>query len=176
MALSKLSPIFGNSSIPCMMTMQGHCLPIIFFLPPKKTKTFYHQLLRVLQKCVPTVPQQTWMFDVEATMVNAHKESTPETTSGGCLFHLSKTMHKKMESLGFRKCYVECSEFRRRVVALNEKRSVGLFPPSFWKTSLGYPHKRCGTILSFATAIDAQHFAPIDSNVERQFASSNCVG
>ena len=109
-------------------------------------------------------------------MVNAQKENMPETTSGGCFLQLSKTVHRKMESLGFRTCYVECSEFRRRVVALNEKRSVALFPLSFWKTSLGYPHKRCGTILSFATAIDAHHFAPIDSNVYRQFASSNCVG
>ena len=52
-------------------------------------------------------------------MLNAHKESMPEATSAGCFFHLSKAVQRKVDSLGFRTRYMECTEFRRRVVALS---------------------------------------------------------
>ena len=107
----------------------------------KKPKHSTIRLLRVFARMCAKLAQQTWTFDIETNMVTPKKRTCLRPRLEG---------HRKMELLGFRKRHVECNEFRRRVVALNENKSETLFPPpSFWNASPGHPHQRCGTILSF---------------------------
>ena len=91
----QVTPSLWKQQYTLHANVQGFCFPVIFLLLPGKTKTIYRQVLRILQDIVPDVAHKVWIFDYEASMLNAHKESMPEATSAGCFFHLSKAVQRK---------------------------------------------------------------------------------
>ena len=68
---------------------------------------------------VPSVAHKTWLFDFEASMLSAHKESMEHASLGGCLFHFTKAIQRKVDGMGFRQKYSDDTAFRRRVMALS---------------------------------------------------------
>ena len=101
------------------VNVQGFCVPVVYFLLPGKSKPLYQKLLRIMQDMVPSVDTKTWLFDFEASMLYAHKESMEHVSSGGCLFHFTKVIQRKVGGKGFRQKYSDDTDFRRRVMALS---------------------------------------------------------
>ena len=99
--------------------VQGFCIPVLYFLVPGKTKVLYKELLRITTELAPCVTQKPWLFDFQASMMQANQEIKPGATMGGCFFHLSKAVLTKVELIGCRTRYMEDTEFRLRVLALS---------------------------------------------------------
>ena len=91
--------------------------PFCTFSFREKTKVVHKKLLHMLREVVGEDLQNSLIFDFEASMINAHCEVLLECVSVRCFLHFTKSILRKVESLGHRVKYDEDMDFRRRVVA-----------------------------------------------------------
>ena len=113
-------PVLWKQQYSLQVVLNGFTIPALFFVVPGKTKALYNRLFRIVLDLVPGVVSKTWVFDFEASMVSAHRELMVDGVSAGCFFHLSNAVHRKIDSMGWRRKYAEDASFRRRVVALSK--------------------------------------------------------
>ena len=100
-------------------SVRGYNVPVLFFLLPGKTRAMYEHMLGMMQDLVGSDLHVPWLVDFEAAMINAHHQVFTGTHTMGCFFHLTQSIHRKVDSMGYRERYSHDVEFRRRVTALS---------------------------------------------------------
>ena len=113
---------------------RGYNVPVLYFLLPGKSKAIYAWMLRMLQDLAGSEFHCPWLTDFEASMIGAHREVLPGSSSRGCFFHLTQAIHRKVDSMGYRERYTTDLGFKRRVLALS---SLAFLPLSWVGAVLG---------------------------------------
>ena len=88
-------------------------LPVVYALISGKTKNMYFTLLRKVKDMIGDDVHCPWIFDFEMSMMSAHKEIFSHSSSLGCFFNLTKAIHRKVDSMGFRQKYLEYASLRQ---------------------------------------------------------------
>ena len=80
-----------------------------------KTQETYGRMLRILKGLVPGVNPERILVDFEKAMINEVRAQFPASTIGGCYFHLSQSLNRKVTELGKKREYEQDVEFRSQV-------------------------------------------------------------
>ena len=144
MATFQVVPKLWKQQYTFHLNFSGFNLPVIYALLPGKTKNMYLTLLRKVKDMIGDDVHCPWIFDFELSMINAHKEIFNHTSSLGCFFHLTKAVHRKVDSMGFRQKYMEDATFRHRVMSLSSLAFVEMVGQGFDSVRLMFPFEENG--------------------------------
>ena len=81
-------------------------VPRILGLLSNKTEETYVRFFETLKAKFPSFKPESTMLDFERAAMNALGKVYPEIVLTGCLFHLAKSLYRKITELGFKKQYV----------------------------------------------------------------------
>lgn len=91
--------------------INGDVICCLYCLLPNKTTETYNRVFSQVKALIPTAQPVTAMMDYEKAAMNSFCESFPEAEIHGCFYHLSQSIHRKMQGLGFQTRYQEDTEF-----------------------------------------------------------------
>ncbi len=113
-----------------MFSVQGmfgqHCLPILHVLTTTRTEALYVAVLEKLKELQPQFKPTHIMGDYEQASRNAFKTCFPDAEWGGCIFHFSRAIWRKIQKLGLIDCYKTSAEFR---LLVKRTMAVPFLPP-----------------------------------------------
>ncbi|XP_068237231.1 uncharacterized protein [Palaemon carinicauda] len=111
----KISPLLFYR-LYCIHTQEGSFnIPRVFALLPGKTKEVYIRLSTYLLQLKPKLNPKSLLTDFEIGAQKGFINMFPEATISSCLFHLSKSIFKKICDLGFRQRYKEDEAFNLKI-------------------------------------------------------------
>jgi len=93
----------------------NNVIPSIFALLPNKTETTYVSFYNALQTLNESLNPKSIMVDFEKAAINAIQSVFTNTSVRGCFFHLSQSIWRHLQNLGFQKRYMEDSEFALQI-------------------------------------------------------------
>jgi len=96
--------------------------PLIYALLPNKQEKTYDKLFDMLNLLKPGLNPRSVSCDFELSVINTIKKKYPDAEIHGCLYHLTKNFHKKMNEMGFASRYkndADFSIFIKMIVALS---------------------------------------------------------
>lgn len=79
--------------------------PGIYCLMSNKSRLAYDKLTAVLKNLMPAANPQRIVTDFEAAAMNAFQTSYPNSTIGGCYFHLCQSLLRKVNDVGLKTDY-----------------------------------------------------------------------
>ncbi|XP_060882085.1 uncharacterized protein LOC132953747 [Metopolophium dirhodum] len=88
---------------------------LIFALLPNKTETTYVNFYNALKTLNESLNPKSIMVDFEKAAINAIQSVFTNTSVRGCFFHLSQSIWRRLQNLGFQKRYMEDSEFALQI-------------------------------------------------------------
>ncbi|KAI6649667.1 hypothetical protein LOD99_6671 [Oopsacas minuta] len=98
----------------------GYIILCIYALMLNKLQSTYDELLKKLKEIEPEIDPSSIMVDFEKASINTLEENSLAVISA-CLFHLSQSIHRQIQSIGLATLYLEDEEF-----AIQMKMSVSL--------------------------------------------------
>ncbi len=98
-----------------MAVIEGHSFPLIFVLMTSKTQTLYQATISTIKDLFPELLPQSMMGDFELAPRNSMEAAFPEAILGGCQFHFSQNLWKRIQKLGLAKTYTENAAFKKYV-------------------------------------------------------------
>ena len=111
----KVSPLIFYQLYCIHMQESTFSIPRVFALLPGKTKEIYIRLFTYLLQLKPQLNPKYLLTDFEIGAQKGFIEKFPEASISSCLFHLSKSIFKKICDLGFRQRYKEDEAFNLKI-------------------------------------------------------------
>ncbi|XP_022160646.1 uncharacterized protein LOC111032207 [Myzus persicae] len=93
----------------------NNVFPTIFALLPNKTETTYVNFYNALKTLNESLNPKSIMVDFEKAAINAIQSVFTNTSVRGCFFHLSQSIWRRLQNLGFQNRYMEDSEFALQI-------------------------------------------------------------
>ena len=93
----------------------NNVFPSIFALLPNKTETTYVNFYNALKTLNESLNPNSIMVDFEKAAINAIQSVFTNTSVRGCFFHLSQSIWRRLQNVGFQKRYMEDSEFALQI-------------------------------------------------------------
>ena len=78
---------------------------MLFALLCEKTVATYELLFTVLREMLPNFKPRLFLSNFEAGVIPAIKSTLPDTSHGGCFFHLGQSLNRKIQDLGLARAY-----------------------------------------------------------------------
>ncbi len=101
-----------------MCVIQGHSFPCFFILMSSKTQLLYNAAIQTLKDICPELLPQSLMGDFELASRNSMELAFPAASLGGCQFHYSQSLWKKIQKLGLSKLYQSNADYKKYVKKL----------------------------------------------------------
>ncbi len=101
-----------------MAVIDGHSFPLIFLLMTSKTQLLYEAAMHSLTTIFPDLEPNTLMGDFELASRNIMEMTFPTASLGGCQFHYSQSVWKKVQKLGLANLYKTNTEFKKYIKKL----------------------------------------------------------
>lgn len=93
----------------------GTVVPLVYVLMPKKTEQMYTKMLEQLLILQPTLAPDSVLTDYEIAAINAFTAIFRNVTVSGCLYHLSQSIYKRVQSSGLQTRYANDAEFALQI-------------------------------------------------------------
>ena len=106
-------PTVFSKYIQSMGSREEYCWKYCF-LTNKRRET-YSEVLTQLQHLTNNSVPQSAMLDFEQGMMSALRQQYPLVPQKDCLFHLSKSIFRKVQELGLSQRYINDQEFRTNI-------------------------------------------------------------
>ena len=92
--------------------------PCVYFLLPNKTQNTYARMLSALKTILPDADPGVILVDFESAAQNAFRQTFPNATMKGCLFHLGQSVLRKVGELGLKVEFESNRDFNMAVKSL----------------------------------------------------------
>ena len=98
----------GNSYPPC-----------VYFLLPNKTENTYRRMLEILLNFLPNAEPARILLDFEVAAMNAFRMVFQQASIGGCFFHMTQSIIRKVNDHGLKIRYETDHDFAIKVKCLS---------------------------------------------------------
>jgi len=125
----KLAPDWFNQVFTIHAMYMNVCIPFVYSLLPGKKGTDYLAVLDAVTSAGSSsggFNPDYIISDFEMGIIKACKQIFPHTNLHGCLFHLSQSIYRKVQSLGLAGMYLNSDNFRFAVRSLS---ALAFVPP-----------------------------------------------
>ncbi len=107
--------------------MNGHTIPLVYFLLQRKTEDQYVKALNQLKQQNPCLEPSEVVVDFEKAPINAFLTVFPKVQVRGCFFHFAQANWRKVQELGLAQLYN--TDTRARLF-IKSFVALALIPPS----------------------------------------------
>ncbi len=137
-----------------MAVVNNHSFPLIFVLMTAKTQVLYEAVISTVRDFFPELLPDFLMGDFELASRNALELHFPTATLGGCQFHFSQSLWKKIQKLGLSKLYMTNKDFQKYV-----------------RTTMSLPYLPSSEIQSASEQLSLIHFdtSPVNMTQIKKF-------
>ena len=93
----------------------NYSFPLVHVLMTCKKAFLYHKVLQKIKELVPNFTPEKAMGDFESSPGEAFKTTFPECEIGGCQFHFSQSLFRKIQKLGLTDEFSANTDFKKFV-------------------------------------------------------------
>lgn len=94
---------------------KGHSFPLIFTLMTSKSQKLYDLTMQKVKELIPNLNPEQAMGDFESSSGKAIRSCWPQIQIGGCQFHFSQNLYRKIQKLGLTELYNDNKQFNKWV-------------------------------------------------------------
>ncbi len=91
----------------------NYSFPLVHVLMTCKKATLYHKVVQKVKELVPNFSPEKAMGDFESSPGEAFKAAFPDCEIGGCHFHFSQSLFRKIQKLGLTDEFSANSDFKK---------------------------------------------------------------